>query len=58
MDWSIILDSYSKIGLWFGLLIGIALAVKLLEQEFFGIKYREAPYGSGPAGWLQPREVR
>lgn len=42
MDWSIILDSYSKIGLWFGLLIGIALAIKLLEQKFFGIKYREA----------------
>lgn len=42
MDWPKILGNYSKIGLWFGLLFAIALAIKLLEQKFFGIKFREA----------------
>lgn len=42
MDWKSVWESYSQIGFWFGLLIGFALVIKLLEQKFFEVKYREA----------------
>lgn len=37
-----IVGNYSKIGIYFGLLISFAFAIKILEQKIFGIKYREA----------------